>query len=109
MIRPEEIGKNIKKYRKKAGYTQAELANRIGISKVHMSHMEGGSVSMSIESLLKLCEALQITPNHLLLADYQAANDSTILSETLQELTEDEVAYIVKTIDLLREMNLNKD
>ena len=45
------IGINIKKYRKIAGLTQEKLAELLNISTVHMSHMECGHVSMSLEKM----------------------------------------------------------
>lgn len=60
------IGLNIKKYRKAAGYTQEQLAELLDISTVHMSHMECGHVSMSIDLLLKLCDVLNVTPDSIL-------------------------------------------
>ena len=60
------IGLNVKKYRRAARLTQEKLAEQLEISTVHMSHIECGYVSMSLEILIKLCEILQVTPNHIL-------------------------------------------
>lgn len=60
------IGINVKKYRRAAGLTQKTLAEKLNISTVHMSHIECGHVSMSIEILVSLCEILKVTPNHIL-------------------------------------------
>ena len=72
------IGINIKKYRKAAGLTQEKLAELLNISTVHMSHMECGHVSMSLEILLKLCEYLSVTPNQLLYGAYSASDSSQV-------------------------------
>ena len=45
------IGLNVKKFRKERHLTQEALAERLDISTVHMSHIEGGSVSMSLALL----------------------------------------------------------
>lgn len=108
MIKTVEIGRNVKKYRKQKGLTQVELAKRVGISKIHMSHVESGVVSMSMECMLRLCEQLNITPNHLLLADHQIQQDRVILREAMDGLTAAEIGYVVKTIDLLKAMKINR-
>lgn len=46
MLNLKIIGNNIKKFRKAKGFTQAQLAEMIDISTIHMSHLETGSVSM---------------------------------------------------------------
>ena len=56
------IGLNIKKYRKEKHLTQERLAEALDISTVHMSHIEGGSVSMSLDLLLRICETLGASP-----------------------------------------------
>ena len=76
------IGINIKKYRKSAGLTQERLAELLDISTVHMSHLECGHVSMSMDLLLKLCAILNVTPNHILHGTYkQPASSGTILDD----------------------------
>ena len=62
------IGLNIKKYRKEKHLTQERLAEALDISTVHMSHIEGGSVSMSLDLLLRICETLGASPNQILRA-----------------------------------------
>ena len=64
------IGENIQKHRKELGLTQAELAEMVQISTVHMSHIETGTASLSLSTLLNLCVALKVTPNDLLLGTY---------------------------------------
>ena len=64
------IGLNIKKYRKEKHLTQERLAEALDISTVHMSHIEGGSVSMSLDLLLRICETLGASPNQILEGSY---------------------------------------
>ncbi len=69
------VGINVKKYRRAAGLTQEQLAEILDISTVHMSHIECGHVSMSIEILIRLCEILRVTPNHILNGAYTDSMD----------------------------------
>jgi transcriptional regulator with XRE-family HTH domain len=63
-----KIGRNIASYRKQRGYTQAELANRIGISRSHLSAIEAPNVlrPFSIELLLSFADVLCVPPGKLL-------------------------------------------
>ncbi|MCI9079976.1 MAG: helix-turn-helix transcriptional regulator [Lachnospiraceae bacterium] len=60
------LGLNIKNSRKNIKLTQAQLAEMTNLSTVHISHIEGGSVKMSVDALINICNALNITPNDIL-------------------------------------------
>ena len=64
-----EVGYNITYYRKRAGLTQEQLAEMIGISRSHLSAIEAPNVvrSFSIEVLFNIAEALKIDAYKLLL------------------------------------------
>ena len=61
-----KIGQNIKKIRWERGYTQEELAERLDISTRYMSIIERGLAGMRLESLLKICNELQVKIEELL-------------------------------------------
>ncbi len=60
------IGHNIKVYRKLQKLTQAQLAEKTNLSNVHIAHLESGNSKMSLGTLIKLCNALEVTPNDIL-------------------------------------------
>ena len=63
-----QIGLNIAFYRKKAGLTQMQLAEKIGISRTHMSNIEAPNVdtSLSFETLFDIADVLNIEPQRFL-------------------------------------------
>lgn len=63
------IGNNIYKIRKSKGMTQAEVAEKADLSDRTFADIERGSATMRIDSLLKICAALYITPNDILVSD----------------------------------------
>lgn len=95
------IGMNVKKYRRAAGFTQERLAEHLDISTVHMSHIECGHVSMSLDILLKLCDLLEVTPNHLLDGAFKSplVHSSTPTFDGMSDSTK-LLAY--KILELLR-------
>ena len=66
-LKYKEIGLKIAYYRKKKGYTQAQLAEMVGISSNYLSLIERGNKgqSYSMEKLFKIAEALEITVSEL--------------------------------------------
>lgn len=81
------LGLNIKNSRKNIKLTQAQLAEMTNLSTVHISHIEGGSVKMSVDALINICNALNITPNDILWGQFDTNSyntdspDKAILSE----------------------------
>ena len=63
------IGNKLYSFRKKMGMTQAEVAEAAGLSDRTYADIERGSVNMRIETVLKICEALHITPDEILTED----------------------------------------
>ncbi len=61
----EEIAKNITKYRKIQNISQKELAQRINISQSRLSNWETGVNSMDIDSLMNICNVLNVTINDM--------------------------------------------
>ena len=62
------IGLNIAYYRKLAGLSQLQLAEKIGISRTHMSNIEAPNMptSLSLETLMDIADALDVTASILL-------------------------------------------
>jgi transcriptional regulator with XRE-family HTH domain len=62
------LGLKIAYYRKKAGYTQETFAEKIGKSVNFLAQVEGpGTVrGVSLETLFKIADVLQIPPSKLL-------------------------------------------
>lgn len=55
------VGEKIKENRDKAGYTQEELANRIGVSRQTLSKWENGKTYPDIGNVLLLAELFETT------------------------------------------------
>ena len=66
------IGNNLYKVRKTKGLTQAEVAEISDLSDRAYADIERGSVTMRIDTLLKICAALHITPNDILVSEFES-------------------------------------
>lgn len=60
------IGNKLLAIRKRAGLTQSAVAETANLSDRTYADIERGTVNMRIETILKICEALQITPDVIL-------------------------------------------
>lgn len=56
------VGLNIARYRKAKGLTQSQLAERVDISRTHMSNIEAPNMhtSISLETLFDIAEVLEV-------------------------------------------------
>ena len=60
------IGNKLLSIRKRMGMTQAEVAEAAGLSDRTYADIERGTVNMRIETILRICEVLHITPDEIL-------------------------------------------
>lgn len=64
----KQIGLNIAYYRKIRNLNQLQLAEKIDVSRTHLSNIEAPNVptSISLETLFRIADALDIPPVNLL-------------------------------------------
>ena len=67
-----ELGNRLLALRKKMGLTQAEMAERSGISDRTYADIERGTVNMRLETFLQICQAFYVTPDELLVDEKEA-------------------------------------
>ena len=60
-----KLGLNIKKYRNKLSISQQELADRVNLSLNFIGKIEVAFSKPSLETLIKIAEALEITVSEL--------------------------------------------
>lgn len=56
----ENVGKNLREFRKETGLSQEQLSNRIGVDRTYVGKIERGKKSPSIKTLKKLADELDI-------------------------------------------------
>ena len=80
-----EIGTRIAESRRSAGFTQEELANRLGVTPQALSKWEKGASSPDLEMLTSLCNILGVS------ADYLVGKKSKTIVENGNMLQQDEI------------------
>lgn len=61
----QQLGLNIAYYRKRRGMSQIRLAERVGISRTHMSRIETAECAVSLDVIFSICAVLDISPARL--------------------------------------------
>ena len=98
------VGIRIKQRRKECGYTQSELAEKIGVSENHISDMERGKYAPTTNVLLKICSTLGGTPDFYLIGQISAETDE--LSELIRRMPAESQSLMCKLIKTYLE-NIN--
>lgn len=63
------IGERIYAIRHKKGMTRFEVSEKADISDRNYANIERGTVDMRLSTFLKICKALNVKPNDILLSD----------------------------------------
>lgn len=72
------IGSRIRKYRWENKISQEELAEAVGISTTHMSHIETGATKLSLTVLVNISLALNVSADLILNGDKSVTKTSEI-------------------------------
>ena len=59
----KHLGLNISYYRKERGLSQMQLAERIDISRTHMSRIETADCAVSLDVVFAICDVLNVKPS----------------------------------------------
>lgn len=83
----KRLGLRLKAARRAKGWTQQELAEKAGLTAAFLSYLENGSRSGSLDSWVKLAEALSLNPESLLGGKAAAQRPARYPSLSLEGLT----------------------
>ena len=103
-----EMGNRIRVRRKALNMKQSELAELLDISNNHMSSIENGRQKPSFDILIKLCECLQTTPNHLILGCMYPNNVSQDIIDTIRLCNKEQAQLTRDFVELLYLRNFSK-
>ena len=94
------FGEKLKSIRKSKRLTQFELSERLQVSKGTVSAYEQGLSYPSIETLVKICDTLEISSDYLL-------GISDDLTFKMGGLTDQQMESIMQFISLIEQANKN--
>lgn len=71
-----DLGLRIRAIRREKHLTQEELAGKVNISASFLGHIERGTRVASLETLVALCNALDVMPQYLLSASLHLSSEA---------------------------------
>ena len=94
------IGNKLYSLRKSKGLTQAEVAEKAELSDRTYADIERGSVTMRVDSLLKICVALNITPNDILVKDNDIEISESDIASVIEKCSNNQKATALKLLSV---------
>ena len=94
------LGKKIKEIRKKRGLTQDFLAEKVGIDAKHLSRIECGKNSLSLNLLYKICDVLNTDPC-VLFDNISLKNKTELIADInkiLEQSSEDKIRSLYRIL-----------
>ena len=82
----KEIGRNIRKYRLAKNWKQKELAEKVGITEQHVSHIENAHTQLSLATFVLVANALEVDCNTLLGRTLEGAEKAALHGELVEIL-----------------------
>ena len=94
------LGKAIREQRLLKKMPSSELAERVGISRTHLSQIEGGHKAPRMETFIKIVNVLEV-PADVFIRDQVEGGKSYILNEITHKMRDLPPAQLVKVADLV--------
>lgn len=79
------LGEKIKGLRKKKGWSQADLAGRVEVHDTHISRLETGRYTPSLDLLKRLAEVFEVSTDYLLFESAADPGEVTVGDKSLYE------------------------
>lgn len=100
----ESIGKRIKHYRTEKRMSQEELGNIVAVNNEHISRIEGGKKNLSLELLILIANALDVSADDLLTDNLKHSSSpvGTEIHDLLLDCNHDEKAILTRTLTFLK-------
>ena len=104
----KSLGKQIQKYRERAGYSQEKLSEMIECSTIFISYIERGVKSPGLDKLIKIANALNVSVDILLGKELVSYNKKRLkdFEQQLGKLPSHEQAKILDIIDSIISIEL---
>ncbi len=96
-----DFGKRVREARRKAGYTQSELAERVDVSINHISAIERGIYETRIDTLKRLATVLGTTTDYLIYGTSEEDSPLRQVFEKANRMCESDKEWIADYLEAL--------
>ena len=104
----KNIGKRIVRRRKSLKISQIDLAEKIGISNNYLSSIEHGKEKPSLDILVKICNAISVTPDYLIMGNMYSNNVPQNIADSLQLFSSRDVDLVNTLVQRMVELQVEK-
>lgn len=96
-----QLGKKLRQERKRLHYTQEQVAEAIGVTPAFVGHIERGQRSLSLDTLIRMCNFYGVTIDYLLADILPPGKDEITewFATVIKDKTDDEKAAIVDILN----------
>lgn len=102
-MRIEYFADRLKAVRKSKNMTQTDLADRIGVTKWAVTSYEQAKTLPSVESLVRICETLDVSADYLL-----GISDNMPQKLSIAGLSEEEVRLLLQFLNLVEQNRIGR-
>lgn len=93
----KEIGSRIRIQREKVGLSRERFAEIVGLSTYYIGQIERGDRNMSLDTLYKISETLNISMDYIIKGEVQYMEDILVL-EALEDTYKEEIDMEIKDL-----------
>lgn len=96
----EQLGINIKEYRKKMGLSQSELAEKSDVSPSFIGYIERAKKTPSLKTILKISNSLNVSVSVLFGENIQEIQDATItqINSYLKDMDIEDLNFVLENL-----------
>lgn len=102
---------NIRKRRKEKNYTLEQLAEKLNVSTTFIGQIERAKGKPSLETLVKIANVLEISPDSLLFGDLNIQSGNNHFIKKILELTDtftpQDRELLLKNIEIINKLKTN--
>lgn len=97
------MGKRIQEIRKKKGFTQEQVAEKMDISSKYLSSIERGKENMTLNTILSLSDALDVPLNDFtnMLEIEETGNRRKLVDELLDGASDEQLKLVYKLLKVI--------
>ncbi|MEG2000580.1 MAG: helix-turn-helix transcriptional regulator [Evtepia sp.] len=100
-----DIGKRIRSARLAKGFSQEQLAERVGVGTTHISHIETGNTIASMKIFIAIVDTLEVSADALLCDNLEKSKDSFSgeIATEISDCSEWEIRFIATMVKAIKQ------
>ncbi len=102
------LGRRIREYRNRNNLTQEQLAEKLGITVTHLSHIETNNAKISLQTLYRAAQIFDVTINDIIYDD-KDVNGIGSITESLKGCNDRQLKIMKETLWTMKKVMNDED